>query len=220
MPAPTPGKRGLAARLPRPKPRLMPLILATCAGLALVKAQALLSAAPNGAAIVSSAAASSPPPAPAPARAPAPPPPEPPPPDPVDQAERALLGRLRERRSELEAKEAAFAARESVLAAAERRLTARLEEMAALQARLEALERGRGEREEAGWRGLVKTYEAMRPRDAATVFDELEMPVLLQIVNRMREAKAAPVIGAMRPDRARSLTAELARLRAATNRTD
>ena len=223
MPAPTPGRRGLAARLPRAKPRLLPLILAACAGLALVKAQALLSAAPGsapiGAALVSRAAASSPPPAPARA-APPPPAPEPPPPDPVDQAERALLGRLRERRTELEAKEAAFAARESVLAAAERRLTARLEEMAALQSRLEALERGRGEREEAGWRGLVKTYEAMRPRDAATVFDDLEMPVLLQIVNRMREAKAAPVIGAMRPDRARSLTAELARLRAATNRTD
>jgi flagellar motility protein MotE (MotC chaperone) len=144
----------------------------------------------------------------------------PPPPDPVDQAERALLGRLRERRLEIDAREAAISARESMLGAAERRLTTRLEEMAALQARLEALERGRGEREEAGWRGLVKTYETMRPRDAATVFDDLEMPVLVQIVNRMREAKAAPVIGAMRPDRARSLTAELARLRSANNRTD
>lgn len=201
------------------RPRLLPAILVTCACLALVKAQALVRAVPDGGAIVSGAAASTP----APAAPAAPPPaaaPAPPPPDPVDQAERALLGRLRERRAEIEAREAAFAARESVLAAAERRLTARLEEMAALQSRLEALERGRGEREEAGWRGLVKTYEAMRPRDAATVFDDLEMPVLVQIVNRMREAKAAPVIGAMRPDRARSLTAELARLRAATNRTD
>ncbi|MFC0388803.1 MotE family protein [Muricoccus vinaceus] len=201
-----------------PRPRLLPVILLACAGLALVKAQSLWRALPGEGAFVSAAAASAPPSTPAHA-APAPPPP-PPPPDPVDQAERALLGRLRERRAEIEAKEAAFSARESVLAAAERRLTARLEEMAALQSRLEALERGRGEREEAGWRGLVKTYEAMRPRDAATVFDELEMPVLLQIVNRMREAKAAPVIGAMRPDRARSLTAELARLRAATNRPD
>ncbi|TPG61362.1 hypothetical protein EAH89_02085 [Roseomonas nepalensis] len=213
-------RRRLGAGLVGRKPRLLPVILATCAGLALVKAQALIRAVPDGGAIVSGAAASTPAPpppaAPAPAAAPAPPPP----PDPVDQAERALLGRLRERRAEIEAREAAFAARESVLAAAERRLTARLEEMAALQSRLEALERGRGEREEAGWRGLVKTYEAMRPRDAATVFDDLEMPVLVQIVNRMREAKAAPVIGAMRPDRARSLTAELARLRAATNRTD
>ena len=205
--------RRLAVRLGRP--RLLPCILLACGGLALVKAQSLWRAVPGEGGLVASAAASSPPPAPARAAAPPPPAPAPPPPDPVDQAERALLGRLRERRSEIEAREAALLSREAVLAAAERRLTARLEEMAALQARLEALERGRGEREEAGWRGLVKTYEAMRPRDAATVFDDLEMPVLVQIVNRMREAKAAPVIGAMRPDRARSLTAELARLRAA-----
>jgi flagellar motility protein MotE (MotC chaperone) len=204
------------ARLQRP--RLLPLILAACAGLVLVKAEGLWRGIPGEVGIVASAAASAPP-APAPSRA-APPVAAAPPPNPVDQAERALLGRLRERRLEIDAREAAISAREAMLGAAERRLTARLEEMAALQARLEALERGRGEREEAGWRGLVKTYETMRPRDAATVFDDLEMPVLVQIVNRMREAKAAPVIGAMRPDRARSLTAELARLRSANNRTD
>ncbi|MBP0446244.1 hypothetical protein J8J14_15835 [Roseomonas sp. SSH11] len=201
------------------RPRLLPVILCGLAGLALVKAHSLWQAAPGQGGLVASAAASSPPaPQPAP-RPPAPPAPEPAP-DPVDAAERALLGRLRERRTEIEAREAALAAREAVMAAAERRLTARLEELAAIQSRLEALDRNRGEREEAGWRGLVKTYEAMRPRDAATVFDDLEMPVLVQIVNRMREAKAAPVIGAMRPDRARSLTAELARLRANGNRTD
>jgi flagellar motility protein MotE (MotC chaperone) len=205
------------ARLQRP--RLLPLILAACAGLALVKAEGLWRGLPGEAGIIASAAASAPP-VPAPSRAAPPVATAPPPPDPVDQAERALLGRLRERRLEIDAREAAISAREAMLGAAERRLTTRLEEMAALQARLEALERGRGEREEAGWRGLVKTYETMRPRDAATVFDDLEMPVLVQIVNRMREAKAAPVIGAMRPDRARSLTAELARLRSANNRTD
>ena len=54
----------------------------------------------------------------------------------------------------------------------------------------------------------------MRPRDAAAIFDELEMPVLVRLMDRMREAKAAPVLGAMRPERARLLTAELARHRA------
>jgi flagellar motility protein MotE (MotC chaperone) len=92
--------------------------------------------------------------------------------------------------------------------------------MAALLARLEKLEPARNEREEAGWRGRVKTYETMRPRDAAAVFDELDMPVLVQIVDRMRESKTAPVLGAMRPDRARLLTSELARHRNRANDPD
>jgi flagellar motility protein MotE (MotC chaperone) len=76
------------------------------------------------------------------------------------------------------------------------------------------MERERSQREETGLRGLVRLYEGMRPRDAAAIFDELEMPVLLPIVDRMREARAAPVMAAMRPERARALTAELAKLRA------
>jgi flagellar motility protein MotE (MotC chaperone) len=101
-----------------------------------------------------------------------------------------------------------------MLAAAERRLTQRVEELTTLQTRLEAMERDRAAREETGLRGLVKLYEGMRPRDAAQIFDDLDMPVLLPIVDRMREARAAPVLAAMRPDRARALTGELARLRA------
>ena len=54
----------------------------------------------------------------------------------------------------------------------------------------------------------MKLYEAMKPRDAATIFNDLEMPVLLQVVDRMKEAKAAPVLAAMQPDKARDLTAQ------------
>lgn len=219
-----------------PLPRLLPLLMLGAGSLATWKAGSMLhvlaqSLPGNGVALIAPAAASATPgpatgqgaaPAPSaesapPARPVAPAPaaaPAPEAPNPVDSAERAVLESLRGRRSALEAREQAMAAREAVLAAAERRLNQRLEEMAALQARLEALDRQRGEREDAGWRGLVKTYETMRPRDAATVFDELEMPVLVRIVDRMREARAAPVLGAMRPDRARQLTAELARWRA------
>ena len=124
-----------------------------------------------------------------------------------------MLETLRQRRQELEAREQQLVLRETVLAATERRLSQRVEELTALQRRLEALNAGRGEREEAAWRSIVRTYETMRPRDAATIFDEMEMPILVQILDRMGERRAAPVIGAMRPERARLITAELARHR-------
>jgi len=140
-------------------------------------------------------------------------PPRPPVEPPVDEAERAVLLDLRARRAVLEGHEQAMAAREALQVAAERRLTERVAELTALQTRLEQLDQTRREHDEANWHGLVKTYEAMRPRDAATILNELEAPVLLQVLDRMKEAKAAPILSAMLPDRARAATTGLAQMR-------
>lgn len=225
------------------RPRILPIAVTAMGALFVLKAETLWhgASAPAGQAAAPAAftviaparasdeaparaAAAAPTPAPAPAAAPAPAtalaavaPAAAPPPDPAVAAERAVLEQLRARRAELEAREQAAAQREVMLAAAERRLQQRVEELSAMRGRLEAMERARGERDEAGWRGLVRLYENMRARDAAAIFDDLEMPVLVQILDRMGERKAAPVIGAMRPDRARMLTAELARFRAQRN---
>jgi flagellar motility protein MotE (MotC chaperone) len=129
-------------------------------------------------------------------------------------AERAVLEELRARRAALDAREQAMAVRESVLAATEQRLTRRVEELGALQQRLEALDKAAREREDAGWRGLVRIYENMRPRDAARIFNELEMVTLVEVVDRMKERSAAPILAGMEPDKAKALTAELARRRA------
>ncbi len=53
----------------------------------------------------------------------------------------------------------------------------------------------------------------MKPRDAAVIFNDLDRPVLLQIVDRMQERRASMVLAAMQPDRARELTAALAAMR-------
>jgi flagellar motility protein MotE (MotC chaperone) len=198
-------------RLRLPRPRLLPVAFAVMAVLAGTKLERMWRSG-EGAAIAAEPAPARPA-TPAPAAAPAAPAPAEPTPE--QQAERAVLESLRARRAAIEAREAQAVARETMVAAAERRLAQRIEELVGLQQQLEALERDRAAREEAGMRGLVKLYEGMRPRDAAVIFDELEMPVLVRIMDQMREAKAAPVMGAMRPERARALTAELARLRAA-----
>jgi flagellar motility protein MotE (MotC chaperone) len=208
------------ARLLRlPRFRLMPACVAVIGLLGAAKVERLWRAAGEGwpgLGVAQASTPTAPTPATASARVPAAPPPAPAPapPSPELLAERAVLEALRARRAEIEAREQQAVARETMVAAAERRLSQRVEELTLLQQRLETIERERAEREEAGLRGLVKLYEGMRVRDAATIFDELEMPVLVRIVDRMREAKAAPVMGAMRPERARLLTAELARLRA------
>ncbi len=201
-----------------PRPRLLPMAMLCMALLLPAKLVSLLRGVPQAAVprveLVGEARASAPAPPPRPAAAPAPPPALPAEPTPDQLAERAVLESLRGRRTEMAQREQALQQREMLLAATERRLTQRLEEMATLQRRLEAARTQGSEREEAGWRQLVKTYETMRPRDAAAIFDDLDMTVLIQVVDRMREAKVAPILGAMKPERARLLTTGLAHHRA------
>jgi len=222
-------KRISLRRLPKLRPfrlrlRVLPLAIFAMGGLLVLKSAHLIQAAGGAPAALASAsramvpqaqAAShspakeaAPKDAPA-AAAPAAPPAEPP----VNEAERALLLDLRARRTVLEAREQALANREATQAAAEQHLNERVTQLTALQTRLEQLDQTRRERDDANWRGLVKTYETMRPRDAGAILNDLDPPVLLQVLDRMKEAKAALVLAAMQPDRARAATAALAQFR-------
>ena len=64
---------------------------------------------------------------------------------------------------------------------------------------------------------LVKIYEAMKPKDAARIFDQLDMNILLQVVERMAERRVAPILADMSPKRANELTAEIASRRQMPN---
>ena len=145
------------------------------------------------------------------------PPPEKPAEPPISEAEKATLQDLRARRKELDARASRLDEREAMLTAAERRLTERVQQLTALQTKLEQLEKDRQERQDANWRGLVRTYEDMRPRDAATIFNDLDNAILIQVLDRMKDAKAAPILAAMTPERARAVTLQLAQFRTQAN---
>jgi flagellar motility protein MotE (MotC chaperone) len=196
------------------RPRLLPATIAAMALLLVVKSMSLVWAA-------TAATEAAPVPRPAEkvqpvatAATPLPPPAIAKPVDPpMSEAERSLLLDLRHRRGELDARARSLDQRDSVLAAAQARLSARVDELTALQSKLETLETARQSHDSANWVGLVHVYEAMKPRDAATIFDALDMQVLLPVLDRMSDRKAAPILAAMQPDRARLATQLLAELR-------
>lgn len=134
-------------------------------------------------------------------------------PPPVSDSEKAILQELRQRRKEIDLREGTVSARESVLTAAEQKLTVRVAELQALQQKLEGLDAAQKQKEDAGWQAMVKLYEAMKPKDAAGILNDLTMPVLLPLMDHMKDAKAAAIMAAMSPDKARDVTAELARMR-------
>lgn len=131
----------------------------------------------------------------------------------ISETERTALQDLRARRKQLEARGVSLDEREAVLGAAEKRLTERVQQLTVLQGKLETLEKQRREREDADWKELVKTYEVMKPRDAANIFNDLDNKILIQVLDRMKPAKAAAVLAAMAPERARGATIQLAKFR-------
>ena len=124
-----------------------------------------------------------------------------------------LLQQLAARRNELDARERDLATREQALALVEAEVAGRIDELKGLQAKLEALVIEYDEAQEAKLASLVKIYQNMKPKDAAPIFDALEPDILLDVIERMKEAKVAPILALMDPVRARAVTQDLARRR-------
>ena len=129
----------------------------------------------------------------------------------VSASERAVLERLQQRRQELEARARELEIRESLLKAAEKRIEAKVEEMKAVESRISTANGQKSEADAARFKGLVTMYEGMKPKDAAKVFDRLEMTVLYDIASQIAPRKMAEILGVMQPEAAERLTVELAR---------
>jgi len=130
---------------------------------------------------------------------------------PVSPAERAILERLQSRRQELEARAREIDIRESLLKAAEKRIESRVEELKAVESRISTASGQKNEADAARFKGIITMYEAMKPKDAAKVFDRLEMPVLIELASQIAPRKMSDILGQMSAEAAERLTVELAR---------
>lgn len=122
-------------------------------------------------------------------------------------AQKALLERLQERRQELETRARDLELRENLIKEAEQRLEQRLNELRALENPAAA----ENPAESPKMRNLVTMYENMKPKEAARIFEKLDLTVLTGIAKAMKPAKLSEVLAVMNPDAAQKLTVELAR---------
>ena len=131
----------------------------------------------------------------------------------ISNAELALLKELSQRRQKLDKVEEDLSVREQVLTVTESRLEQKIAELKLRHTKLEELMKQYDQKEQGKILSLVKIYENMKPREAAKIFDELEMPILLEVVSKMKEIKVAPVIASMNPIKARDLSVEMAKVK-------
>jgi len=131
-------------------------------------------------------------------------------PEPVKAQSADVLEALADRRKSLDARENDVAMREKLLAAAEARIDEKIAELKTLKGQIDTVFKAEETEGDAKYDSLVKVYENMKPKDAAAVFERLDMAVLLELLERMNERKLAAIMAAMDPERAQAVTVELA----------
>ncbi|MGB4107082.1 MAG: MotE family protein [Alphaproteobacteria bacterium] len=124
-----------------------------------------------------------------------------------------LYDNLAKRREELDKRESDMVAREALLRAAEQEIDRKYNELSQLRGEIEKLLQKQSDEEQARIVSLVKIYEGMKPPDAARIFDTLDIDVLMQVMSRMSERKLSPIMAAMNPERAKTMTIMLAEQR-------
>lgn len=128
----------------------------------------------------------------------------------LSPAERALLERLGERRAELDARAKELEMRESVVLAAEKRLESRVAQLRQLEAQVNDAVRVKDENEAARIKNVITMYENMKPKDAARVFDRLDMRILVEVATNLNPRRMSDILAQMSSEAAERLTVELA----------
>lgn len=128
----------------------------------------------------------------------------------IADTDQALLERLAARRAELESYEQELAMRASLVTAAEQRIEQRQETLQSIEAQIASLVEQRKEMEAGQFGAIVAMYETMKPKDAANIFNALDIEVLLRVAKMMSPRKMAPILAEMDTARAQDLTVRLA----------
>lgn len=131
----------------------------------------------------------------------------------LTQAEIDLLQQLAERREVIEGRERELEMREGMMKAAESRIDKKIQELKTLQSTVEELIATYDDQQSAKVGSLVKIYENMKPKDAARIFEQLDMDTLLLVAERMKERNLAAIMSDMDPGKARDVTVDLSRRR-------
>ncbi len=126
------------------------------------------------------------------------------------QSEIEVLQSLAARREAIEQRERELDQRLAVLSAAERQIDAKIQKLREIQKTIEDLIEKHDEQENKKIDNLVKIYQAMKPKDAARIFEQMDMSILIRVIKGMKERTSAAIMAELSSDRANAVTTELA----------
>ena len=129
---------------------------------------------------------------------------------PASAGERAILERLQERRMEIEAQAREQEIRDGLLKAAEQKLEGRVSELKDFEAKVSTSVQSKQDADASRFKSLVAMYENMKAKDAAKIFDRLDIAILVQVTSQINARKMSDILSQMSPEAAERLTVELA----------
>ena len=129
----------------------------------------------------------------------------------LSPAEIEVLQQLSARRTQIDQRASELDQQQVVLQATEKRIDEKIAKLDALQKSIQVSVDKQNAADDARTQSLVKIYETMKPSDAAQILSQLDMPILLQMLSHMKEAKTAPILAAMDPTKAEAITTAMAR---------
>ena len=124
--------------------------------------------------------------------------------------ERAVLERLQTRRQELDTRNRELEMRESLLKAAEKRLEDKVTELKDTEGRVNTAMGTRDKMEAQRFKSIVSMYENMKAKDAARIFDRLDLKILVDVSTQINPRKMSEILAQMSSEAAERLTVELA----------
>jgi flagellar motility protein MotE (MotC chaperone) len=121
-----------------------------------------------------------------------------------------ILQSLAQRRDDLDKRAAEIDRHEALLQATEQRIDEKIARLQQMEGKINEAFKKEDQKDEAKIKSLVRIYETMKPKEAARIFEQLDLPVLLDVLEQMKELKTAPILAAMDPAKAKAVTLALA----------
>lgn len=124
-------------------------------------------------------------------------------------SEIAILQELAERREALDIKSKEIDKRAVQLKVAEEEIDRKINQLKEYEQRLGKLINQYSKREQENINSLVKLYSSMKPKDAARIFNTMNLDISTAILKGMKPSSSSAILSQMDSEKAQAITAEL-----------
>ncbi|MBE6444669.1 MAG: hypothetical protein E7019_01225 [Alphaproteobacteria bacterium] len=125
------------------------------------------------------------------------------------QSEIMILQELAERRETLDLRAQAIDKRAIQLKVTEEEINKKLQQLKEYEQKLQKLINAYSEQEKANIDSMVKLYSTMKPKDAARIFNTLDINITVALLKGMKPSASSAILAQMESQKAQAVTAEL-----------